>query len=209
MSKAKLALVAVVVIAIVEVVYGVALWCLLGRPESAGIFGDMFGALNTFFAGLAFSGLVYTIYLQIKESAEARDEQAAAQKLVQQQVAALEEGLKRQARRDRVEAGPFFKFKGGASSGGILKLEVENAGAPVLVLDFRCTTQGCSVGGNEWRPNALACGGVFTAPTNVPSNVPATITYEMKLQDRWGEERTFELTHFSTYGGQIKFKEKE
>jgi hypothetical protein len=207
MKRAKLVLIAIGGIILVETAYAFVLWCAMGRPESVGIFGDMFGALNTFFAGLAFTGLIYTIYLQIKESADAREESATAQRLVQQQVAALEEGLKRQHRRDRVEAGPFFKFVGGSSSGGVLKLQVSNVGAPVICLDFKCTTPGCAVSANQWYPSALATGDVFTAPTNVPSNVPATINYEMKLVDRWREERTFALAHFSTYGGQINFRE--
>src|SRR5437868_14146058 len=101
MPRAKFVLVAVAGIVLIETAYGLALWRVMGRPASVGIFGDMFGALNTFFAGLAFTGLIYTIYLQIKESADAREENAAAQRLVQQQVTALEESLKRQQRRDR------------------------------------------------------------------------------------------------------------
>lgn len=38
-----------------------------GPPQGAGVFGDMFGAFNAFFAGLAFLGVVYTIFLQTKQ----------------------------------------------------------------------------------------------------------------------------------------------
>lgn len=34
---------------------------------SQGQFGDMFGAVNSLFSGLAFAGVIYTIYLQKKE----------------------------------------------------------------------------------------------------------------------------------------------
>jgi hypothetical protein len=34
----------------------------------AGLFGDMFGAINAFFTGLAFFGVAITIYLQMKEN---------------------------------------------------------------------------------------------------------------------------------------------
>ncbi len=33
-------------------------------PVGAGIFGDMFGAFNAFFTGLAFLGVIYTVWLQ-------------------------------------------------------------------------------------------------------------------------------------------------
>lgn len=39
-----------------------------------GTFGDMFGAVNTLFSGLAFAGLIYTIYLQSNELSLQRDE---------------------------------------------------------------------------------------------------------------------------------------
>jgi hypothetical protein len=65
-----------------------------------------------------------------------------------------------------------------------------------------CMTQGCSVVPNRWRPSALGTGEIFTVPTNAP----ATINYEMKMLDGWGEERVFELAMFSTYGDQITLK---
>lgn len=40
--------------------------------EQAGQFGDMFGAVNALFSGLAFAGLLFTIYLQRKEIVESR-----------------------------------------------------------------------------------------------------------------------------------------
>ena len=47
-------------------------------PDSAvqGQFGDLFGAVNALFSGLAFAGLFYTIYLQRQELALQRKELA-------------------------------------------------------------------------------------------------------------------------------------
>lgn len=39
-----------------------------------GTFGDMFGVVNSLFSGLAFAGLIYTIYLQSKELSLQREE---------------------------------------------------------------------------------------------------------------------------------------
>lgn len=41
---------------------------------SFGAYGDAFGALNTLFAGLAFSGILVSIFLQSKELSETREE---------------------------------------------------------------------------------------------------------------------------------------
>ena len=42
--------------------------------QKLGIFGDSFGALNTLFSGLAFAGLIWTIFLQKQELEETRQE---------------------------------------------------------------------------------------------------------------------------------------
>lgn len=41
-----------------------------------GTFGDMFGAVNTLFSGLAFAGIIYAIFLQSKELSLQRQELA-------------------------------------------------------------------------------------------------------------------------------------
>ncbi len=38
------------------------------RPEEAGSFGDMFGAINALFSGLAFAGVIYALILQDNET---------------------------------------------------------------------------------------------------------------------------------------------
>jgi hypothetical protein len=50
----------------------VALWVLswlavpllMGPPDGARTFGDMFGAVNALFSGLAFAMLIYTVWMQ-------------------------------------------------------------------------------------------------------------------------------------------------
>ena len=69
---------------IVNIVWGCAIgviviWAMtffvLFMPESKqGIFGDMFGAVNALFSGLAFAGLIITLILQRRELALQRDE---------------------------------------------------------------------------------------------------------------------------------------
>lgn len=43
-------------------------------PELRGTFGDMFGSVNALFSGLAFAGIILTIFLQSKELSLQREE---------------------------------------------------------------------------------------------------------------------------------------
>lgn len=49
-------------------------WFLLNSEPERGTFGDMFGAVNALFSGLAFGGVIYAILLQRKELALQRHE---------------------------------------------------------------------------------------------------------------------------------------
>lgn len=50
------------------------LFCIIKDPSERGQFGDMFGATNALFSGLAFAGLIITLILQRKELGLQRDE---------------------------------------------------------------------------------------------------------------------------------------
>jgi hypothetical protein len=59
----------------------IAAWCLFWlmvwlfvNKEQRGVFGDMFGAVNALFSGLAFAGIIYTILLQREELEAQRHE---------------------------------------------------------------------------------------------------------------------------------------
>jgi len=62
------------VIVAVWFVYGLIAWSLYGDLEGKGQFGDMYGALNALFSGLAFAGVIITILLQSKELGLQREE---------------------------------------------------------------------------------------------------------------------------------------
>jgi hypothetical protein len=53
---------------------------------SFGAYGDAFGALNTLFAGLAFSGIIVSIFLQSKELTETRNELRGQKNQLRRQV---------------------------------------------------------------------------------------------------------------------------
>jgi hypothetical protein len=62
-----------VLLCTVAAVWGIS-GLLLYSEENRGTFGDMFGAINALFSGLAFASLVYTIYLQRNELQLQREE---------------------------------------------------------------------------------------------------------------------------------------
>src|SRR5438552_12450071 len=161
----QLVIAAVAAILILQVLYAVAVAGLIARPKGPGTFGDMFGGLNTFFAGLAFAGVVFTIYSQVRDAAQTRRDQAESFGLLQQQVGALRDNVELQQLRDMVEAGPFFKLDDASFTNNILTLEMINVGAPVICLDFRAVSPRAHV--LQWSPSALTNNERFRAPTHL------------------------------------------
>jgi len=58
---------AILVVALIQVVYKVWVFDTFPKMDTRGQFGDLFGAVTAFFTGLAFAGVIYTIILQRKE----------------------------------------------------------------------------------------------------------------------------------------------
>ncbi len=86
-------------IAIFLVYFFLVRYFLPGWAESSQ-FGDMFGGLNTFFSGLAFLGIIYTIFLQREELHLQRKELELTRKELKRTAEAQEkseEALSRQA----------------------------------------------------------------------------------------------------------------
>jgi len=184
--------VGIVVVMAVQIIYWLVLRHLVPLPNNRGLFGDAFGGLNTLFTGLVVPGALIAIYMQMRDARESRKDQEDTLKAMQGQVALLEAQLKRQMLRDKVQAGPFFRLDGNVITSLRLDLKLTNVGAPVICLDFRCTSAGNTV--QFWHPSALSDGTVFQAPTNLLGSSPLELEYRMRLRDRWGEVRYFNLT---------------
>jgi len=69
-----------VIISGIVVILWIASGLLLYGCEERGTFGDMFGAINSLFSGLAFAGVIYAIILQRKELQLQREELEATRK---------------------------------------------------------------------------------------------------------------------------------
>lgn len=63
-----------------QVIAGIAIYIGFTDWAARGQFGDMFGAVNTLFSGLAFAGVVYAILLQREDLALQREELALTRK---------------------------------------------------------------------------------------------------------------------------------
>ncbi len=75
------------------ILWGIMWWSVFNNlPDwpSRGQFGDLFGSINALFSGLAFAGIIYTIYLQRKELKLQRDEMKASRAELNAQVKAQE-----------------------------------------------------------------------------------------------------------------------
>jgi len=73
-SRAFMALAVGVLILAIQVAVGVGAFFALPDWPTRGQFGDVFGAANALFSGLAFTGLIYTVFLQREELALQRKE---------------------------------------------------------------------------------------------------------------------------------------
>jgi uncharacterized membrane protein YciS (DUF1049 family) len=73
-SYFRTALFAAIAIVSIQVGVGAAVYFLLPDWQTRGQFGDVFGAVNALFSGLAFAGLIYAILLQREDLALQRTE---------------------------------------------------------------------------------------------------------------------------------------
>jgi hypothetical protein len=64
----------VLLIVLIQIAIGYFVYALLPDWPTRGQFGDVFGAVNSLFSGLAFAGLIYTVFLQREELALQRNE---------------------------------------------------------------------------------------------------------------------------------------
>jgi len=82
MEKKNKLNVKVIVIISVTIVFVISSWLLsfflipkyFNTPTEQGVFGDMFGAVNALFSGLAFAGVIIALYLQKQELSLQREE---------------------------------------------------------------------------------------------------------------------------------------
>lgn len=97
MKYRHLALLFIVVITL-QLILGIAIYFSMQDWTTRASFGDMFGAVNTLFSGLAFAGVIYAIFLQGKELELQREELKLTRK-----------ELEKSANSQNEQAGMMFK----------------------------------------------------------------------------------------------------
>ena len=99
-----------ILLALVCAGYALVLFSLLSNREDRAAFGDMFGAINALFAGLALGGVIYTIILQQRELALQRREL----KLTRRELLGQKEQMEHQNETLRLQAfeNKFFQLLG-------------------------------------------------------------------------------------------------
>ena len=82
-------IVGAICIAAIWAIYGLVMFLLPFDPQTKGVWGDSFGALSSLFSGLAFMGLLITVFLQMQEISRLAAEQRESATLLDQQVKTL------------------------------------------------------------------------------------------------------------------------
>ena len=72
---------------------GVLMYTCIGKPNTVGEFGDMFGAVNTLFSGLAFLGVIITVWMQSEELRLQRKELESTRAELERSASAQEKTL--------------------------------------------------------------------------------------------------------------------
>lgn len=151
----------VAVIFALEILSAFAIVGSFGSWSDRANFGDMFGAINSLFSGLALAGVVYAILLQRQELALQRQEleltraeleraataQEASVDLLKRQVALAMDAQERQAssekravETERRRALPIFQIEQCSYGGSKMDFELNNHGAPISDLEVRRPT---------------------------------------------------------------------
>ena len=94
MKEIRLFLLISLVVLIIWLITPVITYFLYPQLMDRGQFGDLFGSVNALFSGLAFSGLIYTIFLQKQEIAKLESAQRETEKLLRAQVLSAEHSTK-------------------------------------------------------------------------------------------------------------------
>ena len=79
------------IVLVLQSIMGFIVYTSFETPDHRGMFGDMFGVVNTLFSGLAFSGVIYAIFLQSKELELQREELELTRKELSRSANAQEE----------------------------------------------------------------------------------------------------------------------
>ncbi|WP_157491979.1 hypothetical protein [Gelidibacter mesophilus] len=93
------------------------IYFLFANQSERASFGDSFGAINSLFSGLAFGGIIYTIFLQRQELKLQREELKLTRKELKRTANAQEKGNQFQNEQLRIQNLPILQFGSKEKSG--------------------------------------------------------------------------------------------
>jgi hypothetical protein len=94
-----------------------------------------------------------------------------------------------------LESAPFFTLIGNSVSARFMDLEIRNDAAAVTCLEFdvREDTRNAGAKVERWYPSSLSAGETLQAKVEVPQSYTLEYVFVMRVRDRGGLERTYEL----------------
>lgn len=137
--KKKAIVILIVVCIFLWVLSAYALITYFGIPDNAGAFGDMFGAVNALFSGLALAFVIYAVFLQLEELEvqreelkNSRKELATQNEIIAAQLKSMRESSDFERKKEQLASEPFFISDGGTYTVGIgKKVKIKNDGETV------------------------------------------------------------------------------
>lgn len=182
----------------IQIFTGILIYFSFDKWSARGTFGDMFGAVNSLFSGLALAGIVYAIFLQRRDLKIQRDDLELTRKELERSADAQEYStqiLKRQLEvmsqeyefminKEEKESEPFFISEGGqiGREKGINNVRVINTGARITKIE---TEKISDLIVTFPKIEYLATGGminfVFKYPPRTTDPLPFRIRYENRL----------------------------
>lgn len=158
---------------------------------NASNFGEMFGALEVFFSGLGFVGVILTIRTQGRDAVAAQNRQTEHLILLGKQLELLQTEIDLQRERDAIDAGPFFRLATHEFIGNMLKLSVTNLGAPIICLDLASVRPDAQV--RRWSPDVLPAGHSLQIEAQLANPQEHRHAFDLLFRDRRGQRRVFRL----------------
>lgn len=185
---------------VVTVVWGLSAWLICAKIpgwDHRGQFGDLFGAVNALFSGLAFAGVAYALVLQRKELEMQREELEESRRdlstqntLISAQLATMQEAWNFERNKAIREAKPFLIHRQGSYSNGTKECHFVNAGGPIT--DIEVTARGCQQ--YDFKPvSLLERSGRGRIVLDFSGGPDADVVIGLKYTDSLGIVRT---THY-------------
>lgn len=100
-------------------------------------------------------------------------------------------GIRTEEQRSKPSERIFLTLVGNSFINGKMDLALKNDGSPFNILDFEVATPEAHI--RQWNPRSLSQGDFLRAPTEMPRGQLTECIYHMKVRDRSGIERAFQI----------------